>query len=100
MRYKAGDKVRIKTWERLNREGITIRKDDEIAFASIMEEELKKLPERVITISAILDTHYKAKEIKGFWNWTDRMIECIVIPLPEIFTVSANRFKLMDIDEV
>ena len=75
MRFKVGDRVRIKSidWYFDNRDGI-----DEVACGNTnFIPDMVKYCERIVTISSVLPTLevYHIKEDGGMFNWTDEMIE-------------------------
>ena len=78
MKYKVGDKVRIKSldWYYDNRDRI-----DEVACGNTnFIPDMVKYCERIVTISSVLPTLevYHIKEDGGMFNWTDEMIEGLV----------------------
>ena len=110
MKYKAGDRVKIKTWAQMEKEyikgtfvenlvSICPNKDYHYAFTIEMEENLAKIaPNRIVEIKRVSskDTYY----IEGFgmnYNWMDFMIEGIAKEEEEE-TPPLNRFQLIDID--
>ena len=75
MKYKVGDKVRIKSldWYYDNRDRI-----DEVACGNTnFIPDMTKYCKEIVTISAVLPTLkvYHIKEDGGMFNWTDEMIE-------------------------
>ena len=76
MRYKVGDRVKIKTWKAMEKEfanstseGIKCQK----TFLCCMEQELKELKcNRILTIKAIYDDFYITEEMD--WNFSNDMI--------------------------
>ena len=101
MKYKAGDKVKIKSWKEMEKEfgpsdsGIINCK---LSFTGTMERELnKKFPDRILTIEDINEAgNYYGMEKYGIekisTQWTDDMIKC-KIEEPKI----NNRFEILDI---
>ena len=82
MKYKAGDKVVIKTWKAMKAEfGLNSGGDSilcQFVFTGRMEEDLKELKtNRVLTIKDVDDNFhcasYRMEEI--VWNWSDEMIK-------------------------
>ena len=103
MKYKVGDKVRIKTWEDMKKEygsdGINNINNSPNSFVKQMEEELNKISlNRILTIKSIrngsFSLDYEMKEIR--WAWMDEMIECLVKDYVEPIPID-NRFELLDI---
>ena len=82
MKYKIGDKVRIKTWE----------KGKISHFYSYMEDDIRELnTDRILTIESISKSmfHYIMKEIG--WVWKDGMIE------EPIYEPIKTRWELLDL---
>ena len=78
MRYKVGDKVRIKSldWYYENRDKI-----DQIDCGNVcFVRNMATLCGKIVTISSILPTleAYRIEEDDGEFNWTDKMIERLV----------------------
>ncbi len=107
MNYKPGDKVKIKTWEEMEKEyslypstgllGINAFPSESVTgpiFNQLMEEEInKRFPDRILTIKRINSQHsYSMKENYDFW--TDEMIECSA---EEVFIPIKTRWELLDL---
>ena len=93
MKYKAGDKVRIKTWKAMRKE-FGLDRDNEYIncschFIQDMEEQLPK--DRIAIIKSIKNEHYTMKELD--WSWSDDMIERLA-PKPSPIE---SRFEILDI---
>ncbi len=103
MKYKAGDKVRIKTWEEMEKEyGLCSPHSDyidnsPIHFVKEMEDKITGLNiNRILTIKASCldyddDEYYKMKETDN--HYTDSMIKCLSKPEKPI----NSRFELLDL---
>ncbi len=99
MRYDIGDKVKIRTWDSMEKEfGLDkIRGVGKYitclgTFTKDMEEFLNKSDcDRVLTIKEV-DVWYYVKGV--YFCWSDDMIECLV---EEVFTPVRNRWELLDI---
>lgn len=102
MKYKVGDKVKIKTWEQMEREfGLMgCRNDMEVIncprkFVADMENSLKaKFPDRVLKIYEVDRDYYNMEGIS--WFWSDEMIESIYTEI--IYEPINNRFEIMDFE--
>ena len=106
MKYKPGDKVRIKTWEQMEKEyglfsptQINVEKGSG-PFTKVMENNINEYyPDRIFTISDIVTSSpdfYFMEKIG--WNWTDNMIECLVSDFKEENFISiTSRFDLLDL---
>ncbi len=105
MKYRVGQKVRIKTWEAMLKEfiistsgSISIHKN--LGFNPDMESVISGLnTDREVTIFEVVEgvgkgenKHYKLDET-GLWHWTDEMIECLT---EEIIPIG-SRFELLDL---
>lgn len=93
MKYKIGDKVRIKSldWYYDNRDDRNDVECDNDYFIADMAEYCGK----IVTISSVLSTRYYIKEDNGIFNWTDEMIEGLI----EEETTSNNIIKKLNIPE-
>jgi len=97
MKYKIGDKVKIKTWKALKKE---FRQKGEHIYCnsrglmSFMEKDLQRLHcDRILTIKEIVaNKDYNMKEISCVWN--DEMIECLV---EEPNNPINSRWEILDI---
>ena len=100
MRYKQGDKVRIKTWKQMKKEYgvdncgyIPMR----WGFIREMENYLNDaFPDRILTIREVEEDSY---EMKGNdWRWMDEMIEGLsadeYLKRPVV-----TRFELLDFED-
>ena len=102
MKYKVGDKVRIKTWEEMEKE-FGLNKNINISssswnFTKKMERELNNLnTDRVLTINKINNNYnyYKVKKME--WCWSDDMIECLAEDYYERFVSIRSRFEILDL---
>ncbi len=77
MKYKVGDKVRVRSWEDMEREfGLDEFGDinTEIWFAPPMKEYCGK----VVEISEIVGNYYKIRKDKELWSFTDEMLEPVI----------------------
>ena len=101
MRYKVGDKIKIKTWEEMEKEyGITKYRciNCIYPFSSNMEEILEELnTNRIVTIKKINkynNSYYYMKELG--YCWRDNMIKYLVQEYKEPEPI-ASRFEILDI---
>ena len=99
MKYKIGDKVKIKTWEELEEEyglnefgGIDIKKKSKFSSFYKKKEKIlnEKFPDRIVEIEEIVEKndYYYMKDIG--WYWTENIIKELVDPIK-------NRFQILDI---
>ena len=113
MKYKVGDRVKIKTWEKLEQEyGLgdsgnikAPRSANGTCFIPNMEVSMGlKAPDRILTIISIRrfefveENHYSVKEINN-WVWCDYMIEGLVQEENTIFDPIEFRFELLDLED-
>ena len=103
MKYKIGDKVKIKTWEEMEKEfGLLDYGSGHIRilcpthYLNNMEKELNKLNcNRILTIKRIevrQPYHYLMEEMK--YIWTDEMIKELV---EEVCYPILNRYEILDL---
>ena len=110
MKYKVGDKVKIKNWKKMQKE-CNILGDFKIIcpgsyhFIRKKEKELnEKFPNRIVTIKRIKEggkeEYYMMEGLSGEWHWTDYMIEK-KIEISKIISLfpTNKRFKLMDLED-
>jgi len=89
MKYKAGDKVKIKTWKEIK--NISKNKKVYIVFTHYMKNYFERqFPDRIVEIERVYGSFYKTKELE--YAWTDDMIEEKVI-----FEPIYSRFEILDI---
>jgi len=100
MKYKVGDKVKIKTWDKMEKEyGISTNRTDidiiPYSFIPAMENKLNNIfPQRNLTIRMVVrQQFYLMKEINYYW--TNEMIECLVSE--KIYEPIHSRFEILDI---
>ena len=102
MKYKAGDKIRIKTWEEMKKEyGLDSSEDIDAPpyhFGKNRESYIKQeFPDRIFEIKEIHKGKYTGEEcyvmINSKWEWVDYMIEKLCEkPVP-----IQNRFEILDL---
>ena len=99
MKYKVGDKVKIKTWGEMEKKygrnscGSINCKN---AFTKKMEEEIEKLNcNRILTIDSVYAYFYGIKEMSS-WNWSEDMIKCLVKEDKDSEPIT-SRFDILDI---
>ena len=98
MKYKVGDKVKIKTWKSMKKEfgeGVLSSIDTpQHAFVLGMETGInKRFPGRILTIKEITNIGYRMEDIDC--NWSDDMIECLYEE--PIYKPITSRFEILDL---
>lgn len=74
MKYKVGDKVRVKSFEKLKKEfGVDSRGN--VNTRPIMNAKMQKRCGDIVTIAETYGAIYTIKDDADFWNWTDNMFE-------------------------
>ncbi len=79
MKYKIGDRVKIK-------------KDKEIARDVVII--LQKI-DRIVTIKKVLGEHYIMEEVRA--HWPEDYVEELELSTKEFFSPMINRFELMEL---
>jgi len=81
MKYKVGDKLRVRSWKAMEREfgldeegDIKFTNPGDVLFIKIMEEEIKSF-DRIITICSEEAGFYKIKEDNGVNDWQEECFE-------------------------
>ena len=105
MKYKVGDKVRIKTWKEMKEEYGEFNKrrlNTTITYLDGMEEDIKRFAaDRIVEITR-MHTHATCtiKEAPG-WFWTIDSIKCLADReqvKKQVKVKKITRFDLMDLD--
>ena len=74
MKYKVGDKVRIKSLDWYNENKTS--EDCLVCSSAHINSEMICMLGKIVTISSVEEDHYRIKEYA--WNWTDEMFEGLV----------------------
>lgn len=72
MKFKVGDKVRIK-------ENLKERND----YKYYVHSNMKNLAGKIVTIESVREESYKIEQDNGYWDWTEDMFEEIKKPTKE-----------------
>lgn len=103
MKYKVGDKVRIKTWrelaEKYNCSSAYQTIPCPFGYNRSMEIDVQNLgTDRVLTIEKVTNNDSYSME-KISWTWSDEMIKELVEYHYIIFDPVEPRFELIDFEE-
>ena len=101
MKYRIGDKVKIKTWKEMEKE-YGVSSLGWVGYINClgpykkeMEDVLNRVfPDRILTISGIYGLFYSIKGIGRSWH--DEMIECLVEDYKEPVPIT-SRWELLDL---
>lgn len=75
MKYKVGDKVRVRSWESMEKEfRLTVNGNIEAGAATFLHK-MAGFCGKIVTIKEISIDLYRIEEDNGEWNWTDEMFE-------------------------
>ncbi len=102
MKYKVGDRVRIKTWDQMKSEfGVQDGYIDcKLRFTPEMEENVKReCPNRIFVIKFADDNDhadYRMETSGRNWSWSEEMIECLEEDYKVTTLIPVSRFELMD----
>jgi len=107
MKYKVDDKVRIKTWKRMEKEFGILYDDDgryidcNLHFPNMMEDFVNKhYPDRVVTIKQATETYgYYLMEGDNYHHWTDDMIDGLCDPPNAKELIQSERLRFLDLDD-
>ena len=97
MKYKVGDKVKIKSldWYNKNKDEdgeVCVYGDSYAIFIQVMT----KFCGQTVTISEVVDDLYGILEDGGDYSWADYMIECLIEPAIE----NKPQEKMVSLDKV
>jgi len=97
MKYKVGDRVRVRQWETMARQ-YKVRNDGDIEIIGTPHyfiKEKKSLCGQVVTIEKVVSDYYHIKEDGGYWEWTDEMFEGYAFEYGEVaeFSNDSERWE-------
>jgi len=96
MRYKEGDRVRVRQWEAMARQYALLHNND-IGIYKELHRELylyrfpimyRKFCGQVVTIKEVENGYYRIKEDDGQWRWIDEEFEGHAFEYGELIEVS------------
>jgi len=93
MKYKVGDKVRIKTWEEMEKKyGLYSGGSIKCGFTKEMEKYINRnFSNRILEITEVIRGYYKIENT--CWSWTEDMIKEEKVVYDPIY----SRFEILDI---
>lgn len=104
MKYKVGDKVKIKTWKVMEKEFSSTLDFIKCKSGFLKERDRlinKNFPDRILTITKLdhNTTTYFMKGFKNRWeyNWPEDVIECLVENHVKIIDIIETRFEILDL---
>jgi len=80
MKYKVGDRVKIKTWKEMKKE-YGVDSDGTIYLSGCFVPDMEKYCGKIMTISRVEQIgyyEYYMKEDGGYWHWNDKMIKGLI----------------------
>lgn len=72
MKYNIGDKVRIRSWDDMQKE-YGLDRDGDIKTPICFVSSMKQYCGKIMTIAKVDTVHYYMEEDKGEWSWCDEM---------------------------
>lgn len=73
MRYKVGDKVKVREWDDMEEEfGMDEYGDIDCNFSFV--KNMKEYCGKEMTVSRVLTDYYTLEEDDGVWKWADDML--------------------------
>ena len=95
MRYKVGDRVRVRRWETMEKQ-YKVTKYGDIDISGIpFDKKRKPFCGQVVTIKKVADGQYRIKEDDGYWFWIDEMFEGYAFKFGEVAEFSNNGERWM-----
>lgn len=92
MKYKAGDKVRVRQWKAMEREfGLTFCGN--IDCYKVFITRMKDYCGQIVTITSVGEDCYSIKEDNGGYNWADNMFEGYAFEYGELIEVSNDKLN-------
>ena len=95
MKFKVGDKVRVRQWEAMMRQGEPLCGD--ISFPKepfLFLKTNKKFCGQVVTIKEVDSCYYRIEEDNGQWHWIDEMFEGYAFEYGELIEVSRSDIEI------
>ena len=101
MKYKADDKIRIKTWEEIEINHHSTESYIEISpgimYTKEHESQLSRCRERIVTIRTVYDDRISIKEGHPVYlMWNEWMVECLAEDYKKPVPIY-NRWELLDL---
>lgn len=74
MRYKVGDKVKVREWDNMAKDFCVDKKDGITSSLEAFVSGMKEYCGKIMTIKSVGNNYYKIEEDNENWRWTDDML--------------------------
>ena len=74
MRYKVGDKVKVREWDNMAKDFYVDKKGCITCGPEVFVSDMKEYCGKIMTIESVESNGYKMEEDDGTWKWVDDML--------------------------